>query len=75
MLNAAGYKIILDIEPDPSCYRLADLAIDLRGVQPDDTERFDALLATIAEDLSRQMEGDVMVWSYGPTIIVRHERV
>jgi len=86
MLTAAGYRIILDIEPDQSCYRLADLAIDIRGVRPGDTERklrfvfeflraadddghpvvrlvvakpeptgderFDALLAAIAEDLS-----------------------
>jgi len=86
MLAAAGYRIVLDIEPDQSCYRLADLAVDLRGVRPGDTERklrfvfeflraaaddghpvfrlvvsrpeptgderFDALLAAIAEDLS-----------------------
>jgi hypothetical protein len=25
--------------------------------------------------VTRQMDGAVMVWSYGPTVIVRHERV
>ena len=97
MLNAAGYKIILDIERDPSCYRLADLAIDLRAVEPDDTERkfrfvfeflrgaaddghpivrlvaakpeptgderFDALLAAIAEDLSVKADVSPPSWT------------
>lgn len=39
MLTAAGYNIVLDIEPDQSCYRLADLANDIRGVIADDVER------------------------------------